>query len=698
MTLYDHQKRFLEKNPNKCMLCWETGTGKTVASINWSKERDGSTLIVCPKSIKANWKRALNEWGGSAEVLTKEEFRKFALDLPKFENIVVDECFVAGTKVLTPSGYKNIEDIKTGEKIISAIGLDKVYHVGSRIIDELIIIRLNNNKNIVTTRNHLFLTSSGWKKAEILHRNSVLLHYYKVHEIMDLYDEEKLQKLWQDKSKRIEESNEDFLFKQLYNETSLEYKERRNDKETYILSPSKTPKSNKLFIKNEKKKSNEESRNSTQSIQDIKKNRSQANHTGWQWKAIAVTAKNFIGRTWERLGTRIYFYYWTRNKTESLQNRYREQKKKDSYRNRWELTQSFRKKKARLSERRDTEEIRVESIEIQKRKGTKVFNIGVEKHPSYIVGDVLVHNCHFFAGLKSQMSKNLRKYINQHKIKNILLMTATPYTSTPWSVYVLANHLGAELSYGSFMMQYFYQLKIGRRYILKPKNGVEEDLAKIVKKYGDIVRLEDCIDMPDSVTEVEYFELSRSQKQAIEGIADPEPLIRHGKTHQIENGVLLGGKYEEPQTFKCDKNERIKELCEENDKIMVVCRYNFQIDTLKKILEPLKKPVFIIRGDVEDRDSVIQEAEASKQCILLAQAETAEGWEIPSINLMVFASLSYSYVKFNQMQGRIRRINKPGKKAYLLLVTAGGVDEAVYRSIKNKENFSLAIYAQSYAD
>lgn len=88
--LYNHQKLFLKKNPDKALLCWEAGTGKTIGACIWLRQnRDSNALVICPKRIKEKWKSTLQEWGTKAIVISKEEFKKSTLQ--EWSAIVVDE-------------------------------------------------------------------------------------------------------------------------------------------------------------------------------------------------------------------------------------------------------------------------------------------------------------------------------------------------------------------------------------------------------------------------------------------------------------------------------------------------------------------------------------------------------------------------------------------------------------------------------
>src|SRR3990167_5304209 len=49
---------------------------------------------------------------------------------------------------------------------------------------------------------------------------------------------------------------------------------------------------------------------------------------------------------------------------------------------------------------------------------------------------IIVDEAHYFAGIKSAMTKSLMHFLKKNKVSNILLLTGTPYLSTPFNVYV----------------------------------------------------------------------------------------------------------------------------------------------------------------------------------------------------------------------------------------------------------------------
>lgn len=303
-----------------------------------------------------------------------------------------------------------------------------------------------------------------------------------------------------------------------------------------------------------------------------------------------------------------------------------------------------------------------------------------------------VHNGFLTPNFKSVMSKSLRAYIKKNKTPRVLLLSATVYTSSPWNIYNLAHYTGHIWNYQEFKYKYFTEIRMGMRWIPVAKKGIEKQLSDEVKKIASVVDIHDCMDVPLQLhMDPEYFALTREQQKAIKDNYDPLPIVRYMAQHEIENGVLLGNEFREDQVFECDKNDRIRQLVEENKKVAIICRYNKQIDELVRF--GFGKPVFVIRGDVSDRDGITLLAEQSKECVVLIQADCAEGYQLPSFELCIFASMSYSYTKWEQICGRFLRMDKPSRTTFMYLLTEGeSIDQAVYDAIKRKESFQIELY------
>lgn len=314
----------------------------------------------------------------------------------------------------------------------------------------------------------------------------------------------------------------------------------------------------------------------------------------------------------------------------------------------------------------------------------------LEAYGQIIVDEV--HNGFLTPHFKSQMSKALRDYIKEYHIRRVLLLSATVYTSSPWNIYNLAFYCGLKLDWLRFKHTFFNEMRFGPRIVPVPKKGCEAKLALLTKKFASVVDIADVIDVPlQNHLEPEYFALTKEQEKAIKENYDPLPIVRYTLQNEIENGILIGNEFRQPQTYETDKIERIKAICEENTKVAIVCRYNAQIDYLAKELRTYNP--LIIRGDVKDRDSVCQRAEQNTRAVVLIQADCGIGFELPSFPVCVYASMSYSYTAWEQMNGRFLRMNKPSRTTFIYLLTEGkSIDQGVYDAVKRKEDFKIELF------
>lgn len=312
------------------------------------------------------------------------------------------------------------------------------------------------------------------------------------------------------------------------------------------------------------------------------------------------------------------------------------------------------------------------------------------KYDQLIIDEV--HNGFLTPHFKSQMSKALRWYLKTHSINRILLLSATVYSSSPWNIYQLATILGYKWNWFAFSQTFFNQVRMGPRIVPVAKKGIEPKLAELTKRIASVVNIYDCMDVPlQQHCEPEYFALTKEQVKGIEEAYDPLPIVRYTMQHEIENGILLANEFRKLKTYENYKIERIKAICEENKKVAIVCRYNSQLEEYKKNLAKYRPE--IINGAERERDAICRRMESSDEAVLLIQADCAEGYELPSFPVCVFASMSYSYVKFEQICGRFLRMNKPSRTTFMYLLTEGdSLDLAVYQSVKRKEDFNINLY------
>jgi len=227
---------------------------------------------------------------------------------------------------------------------------------------------------------------------------------------------------------------------------------------------------------------------------------------------------------------------------------------------------------------------------------------------------------------------------------------------------------------------------MGFRLIPVPKKGSEEKLKKIIENIADVFRVEDGFDIPPQIDETIHTGETKEQLQAHKNNQEILPIVRFTQDHKIESGIGLDNK-----PINDTKLELIRQYAIDEPKIAVVCRYRAQLEFYAKVLTDAGHTVYQIHGDVKDRSGVLDQVATHDKCVLLIQSATCEGYEAPSIPLMIFASLDFSYRNYCQVKGRIHRMNNLKKNVYIHLI-AGASDKAIMQAMSQKRDFDVLAY------
>lgn len=113
------------------------------------------------------------------DILTLAEF------LNDVKAVIVDECFSGDTKVLTPTGYKPIKEIRTGDEIINYsetlhkfktdIVIKQHINLTNSETEKMYQLEFDNGSIIKVTGNHKFLTNVGWIRADELDETHTII-------------------------------------------------------------------------------------------------------------------------------------------------------------------------------------------------------------------------------------------------------------------------------------------------------------------------------------------------------------------------------------------------------------------------------------------------------------------------------------------------------------------------------------------
>jgi hypothetical protein len=210
VMLRDYQVEIVNnylQNP-QCIQEVATGAGKTLmtAALSWNVQKYGRSIVIVPNKdlVRQTEKDYINlgldvgvyfgdrkELGKTHTICTWQSLNvlmkntKNGTDdctiqefLTDVVCVIVDECFSADSRVLTPTGYVPIRDIKSGDKVINYSETTKEFKIDIVVkqhvnltkssSEKMYELEFDNGNKILVTGNHKFLTDTGWVRADEL--------------------------------------------------------------------------------------------------------------------------------------------------------------------------------------------------------------------------------------------------------------------------------------------------------------------------------------------------------------------------------------------------------------------------------------------------------------------------------------------------------------------------------------------------
>ncbi len=283
-----------------------------------------------------------------------------------------------------------------------------------------------------------------------------------------------------------------------------------------------------------------------------------------------------------------------------------------------------------------------------------------------------------FEKTRSQRATKVYLHVKNHPDTHMLLLTATPIRSTPLNIHTLACYLSKYWPVKEFKAKFFHLTnKFGRMHY-ELDTGWQKRVRPYVEALADIVLMKDCIDVPVQHHQVVKVPWTPRQDALLFKEFTDSASEWHER-HRAENGV--------------EKLVALKRLLDGYRKAIVVCHYTAQIAQYAEEIGK-DRQVFILQGATRDQDAVIQAAREADDCVFIIQAQMGAGFDAAEFSVVIFASMSFRYVDYVQMKGRVKRINNLHENLFIHLL-GGQNDKAVYDTIQRNKDFDVHEYLQS---
>jgi len=380
ILMLTHVKELIEQNAAKLRSCWPNAP-MGIYSASIGKRQLGEPITFAGiQSIRDKAKRV-----GHVNL------------------IIIDECFVSGTKISTPKGSVDIDKVRCGDLVFNARGVGSVESISCRSVLDTFIVELDNGQQFECTGNHPIFTERGWKKTEELEVGEGV---FSVEDMSSLW--ERVQTLgedWRQRESKVRDAGgimgkTELLLCQVCKE----------------IEPDDFGRTSK-----------EENKG------DIEANQASAYQA---WRKRAITSFASFGATScarGRVGCGIFDQdkCWAPERCLSklLQSGHLLPGEDGLHRTRRRNSYESSKERHRHEEGSVSCRARVASVSRVKRESpVLVFNLQVSGHPSYFANGIAVHNCHL---VSHKAEGGYRQLIDDLAAINpalrVIGLTATPY-------------------------------------------------------------------------------------------------------------------------------------------------------------------------------------------------------------------------------------------------------------------------------
>ena len=310
---------------------------------------------------------------------------------------------------------------------------------------------------------------------------------------------------------------------------------------------------------------------------------------------------------------------------------------------------------------------------------------------------IVVDESHKIKSHNSKISKLV--YLLSKKTEYVWGLTGTPVGNSDVDIYCQFHNMNisdwGSISYSQFVdtccdidTKFFRgnQIKVPIGIKQRYRPGWDKNVAMFTQR----VDYDDDDVMPElnvNVVKLEYFP-TKTYSDAEDGfiqISDYEntmtKLVAIQKLHQIVNGFLY---YEDEdgkkKVFDIEYNKKLTWLLLNIQKEPTVIVYRFEQD-FNDISECLNTNGYTTTECVDD----FKNGEAD---ILLLQCSRCESFNLQMCKRIIFYTLDYSFIKYNQMLHRVWRKGQKQDVTIDVLIFDDSVETQIWKAVKNKETLS----------
>ncbi len=709
--LWKHQKQTVAlrcKQP-RVFDTSDPGTGKTRAHLAayTSRKRRKCALVVAPRTgLQTAWGDEIDEYfPGVSYICAYASNREWAFQqtvdvyitntdavkwlakqspkfFDRFDELIIDECFPAGTLVDTPEGPTPIEMLKAGSPIFTSSGIMPVTNTMSRMAESLVQLELANGQTIICTPDHPIATENGWRKAGGTGGLQIV--------------QTALHKYHQPRSK--------FLYSYMFEDSDVGSDVRGTEERNLSTSEQSQYGPPRMeygaaFIQGYK----EENKRQIESWETpTKSSRGQ-----WQDSSLreddvgnASVQVEVPGSYTNRVQPTIW--QWISN---LLQGRFWRSEEKTGNRSRWNRTQCA--EALGCEERFFAGLVRVDRISyIQCKRPTPVYNLHIDGPETYSVAGVLVHNCDSFKHRTSQRSKAIAKIVRYFPYRAALTGTpnSTSITDLWHQVFLLDDGQRLGRSFFAFRNNTCAPVQVGplpNHLRWEDKEGIEQVIGHMIKDISIRHDFDECMDIPPNHQYTSKYRLP-SKLQAIYDKLVKDTIVElendtisainqaslRTKLLQVASGAVYSEKGY--ALLDTDRYEYVLDLVTQRKRKHSIVFFNWrhQRDQFTKMAEAMDISFTVLDGSINkdrDRAEIIgQFQRGAYQVIFLHPQTGAHTLTLTKATTTIWTSPSDRADHIKQGGFRARRGGQTHRTETIMVEALNTIEGSVYAQTAGK--------------
>lgn len=310
---------------------------------------------------------------------------------------------------------------------------------------------------------------------------------------------------------------------------------------------------------------------------------------------------------------------------------------------------------------------------------------------------LIIDECHKIKSHNSKSSKLV--YMLSKKTEYVWGLSGTPRGNNDIDIFCQFHNMcigeWGKITYTHFVNQccdidrkFFHgqmitvPIGITERY----KEGWERNIALYTQRIG--YTEED--DMPELNVEViklpyvptkEYLQAEEGVISISEYETTMTKLAAIQKLHQAVNGFLyIYSDNDERSIYNIERNKKLDWLKDnlKNEPTVIVYRFEADLIAIKEELD-------------KDNRSYTEDVEKFKSgnCnVLLLQCSRCESFNLQMCKNIIFYTLDYSYIKYNQMLHRVWRMGQDENVSIKILIFKDTVETKIWNTVRNKERLA----------